>query len=91
MAKNTALFVEEENQFQKYAKQVMEAAEKAERDVLPLLRTSGQCADTARARKCFFLYIQFSCCSLYCLTQDKAIFHSLLIFNFYLHTNLYFI
>ncbi|KAK7137410.1 hypothetical protein R3I93_017481 [Phoxinus phoxinus] len=46
---NTALIVEEENQIQKYADQVMETAEKAARDIYPLLKNKRQSADTARA------------------------------------------
>lgn len=42
VAKNTALIVEEENQFQNYAKQVIDAAEKAGRNVYPLLKAGRE-------------------------------------------------
>ncbi|KAG1945095.1 hypothetical protein F2P79_013950 [Pimephales promelas] len=42
VAKNTARIVEEENQFQKYAKQVIETAEKAERNIYPLLKAGRE-------------------------------------------------
>uniref|UniRef100_A0A8C1TSD0 Coiled-coil domain containing 173 n=1 Tax=Cyprinus carpio TaxID=7962 RepID=A0A8C1TSD0_CYPCA len=42
MAKNTALIVEEENQFQKYAEQVIETAGKAGRITYPLLKAARE-------------------------------------------------
>ncbi|KAK7169506.1 hypothetical protein R3I93_005466 [Phoxinus phoxinus] len=42
LAKNTALIVEEENQFQKYTKQVIETAEKAGRNIYPLLKAGRE-------------------------------------------------
>ncbi|XP_077071483.1 cilia- and flagella- associated protein 210 [Siphateles boraxobius] len=42
VAKNTALIVEEENQFQKYAKQVIETAEKGGRNIYPLLKAGRE-------------------------------------------------
>lgn len=39
-ARNTALIVEEENQFQKYAMQVIETARKSERNTFPLLKAA---------------------------------------------------
>lgn len=40
--RNTALIVEEENQFQKYAKQVIETAEKGGRNIYPLLKAGRE-------------------------------------------------
>ncbi|XP_067300612.1 cilia- and flagella- associated protein 210 [Pseudorasbora parva] len=42
VAKNTALIVEEENQFQNYAKQVIETAEKTGRNIYPLLKAGRE-------------------------------------------------
>ncbi|KAF4108746.1 cilia- and flagella- associated protein 210 [Onychostoma macrolepis] len=39
---NTALIVEEEDQFQKYAKQVIETAKKSERNTFPLLKAARE-------------------------------------------------
>ncbi len=40
--RNSSLIVEEENQFQKYAKQVMETARKSERNTFPLLKAARE-------------------------------------------------